>query len=251
MDTKLIREYGADILSYRFRTARQRKRARYEDFDKQLIQLNRERHKLLRQIWNLGWEPLVPPVQKGWKRCFVLRPDVARSRHADFFETILKKINTHDWSHRKDFKVKKRRKGRKYYIVKTQFLRKLYKWEMKKIDFSAKELQYFHEVWESDWRRQQVKRYVFTEPWRFVLQVRPNIIDKVKKRDPVLEARKNEISRWFDRNGYCYRLDKLRGGRYTWWKDEDGLYADKNILRNKTFQQILSEAKAEYFDYRL
>ncbi len=251
MDTKLIREYGADILSYRFRTARQKKRAQYEDFDKQLIQLNKERDKLSRQIRNLGWEPLVPPVQKGWKRCFVLRQDVARSRNADFFETILKKINTQDWSHREDFKVRKRKKGRKYYIVKTQFLRKLYEGDLKKLDFSAKELEYFHEVWESDWRRQPVKRYVFTEPWRFVLQVRPNIIDKVKKRDAVLEARKSEINTWFDRNGYCYRLDKLRGGGYTWWKKKEQPYAGQHMLRNKTLPQILSDAKTEYFDYRL
>ncbi len=39
MDTKLIQQYGEDILCYRLRTARQKKRMRYEDFDKQLIQL--------------------------------------------------------------------------------------------------------------------------------------------------------------------------------------------------------------------
>ena len=38
MDTKFIQQYGEDILCYRLRTARQKKRMQYEDFDKQLIQ---------------------------------------------------------------------------------------------------------------------------------------------------------------------------------------------------------------------
>ena len=78
MDKKLIEQYGTEILSYRLRTARQKKRMQYEDFDKQLIQLHEEESALRSQKRNLGWEPLIPPVQKGWKRFFVLRDDVAR-----------------------------------------------------------------------------------------------------------------------------------------------------------------------------
>src|SRR5688572_3974164 len=88
MDRKLIQQYGTEILSYRLRTVRQRKRMQYEDFDKQLIKLYKEDKALGIKANNLGWEPLTPPVQKGWKRFFVLRDDVARSKHAEFFENI-------------------------------------------------------------------------------------------------------------------------------------------------------------------
>src|SRR4051812_19284598 len=110
MDTKLIQQYGEDIRCYRLRTARQRKRMQYEDFDKQLIQLDKEEDRLYRQKMNLGWEALHPPVQKGWVRSFILREDIARSRYAFFFEAMLKKINTYEYSWRKDFKRKKKRR---------------------------------------------------------------------------------------------------------------------------------------------
>jgi len=122
MDTKLIQQYGEGILCYRLRTARQKKRLQYEDFYKQLIQLYKEEKALYQQQKNLGWEPLKPPVQKGWKRFFVLRDDVAKSKHAEFFQNILNKINTYDWSYRKNFKIRKRKMGRKIYVVKTQKL---------------------------------------------------------------------------------------------------------------------------------
>ena len=90
MDNKLIEQYGTEILSYRLRTARQKKRLQYEDFDKQLIQLHKERIQLREQQRNLGWQPLIPAVQRGFKRTFVLRDDVARSRNASFYTAILK-----------------------------------------------------------------------------------------------------------------------------------------------------------------
>ena len=78
MDTKLVREFGTEILSYRLRTVRQKKRMQYEDFDKQLIKIGKEENALWRQRRNLGWEPLLPPIQSGWKRFFVLRSAIRR-----------------------------------------------------------------------------------------------------------------------------------------------------------------------------
>jgi hypothetical protein len=105
MDTKLIQQYGEDILCYRLRTARQKKRMQYEDFDNQLIQLHKKENALNLQKRNLGWQALNPPVKKGWIRHFVVRDDVARSRHGDFFEALLKKINTYDYDWKKDCKT--------------------------------------------------------------------------------------------------------------------------------------------------
>ena len=240
MDTKLIQQYGTEILSYRLRTARQKKRMQYEDFDKQLLKIGRRQSKLYAQKRDLGWEPLVPPVQKGWKRFFVLRDDVAISRHSEFFENILKKINTYDWSHRKDFMVKYRRYGTKKYRVKKQSLLRPYEWRFKRMNFTDDEKRFFYEVWETD-GRQSAKRYVFSEPWRFVLRVRPNIIDKVKKRDVLIEKELQEIWNYLDGNCYRRRLNKLLYGSEPggWWKGEDE--RQKNVLKNKPLQRILNE----------
>jgi hypothetical protein len=103
MDTKLIKQFGTEILCYRLRTVRQKKRMQYEDFDKQLIALEKETKPIIYKRYKPEYEPLLPPVQKGWKRFFVLRDDVARSNDAQFFENILKKINTKTIYWKKDF----------------------------------------------------------------------------------------------------------------------------------------------------
>ena len=84
MDTKIIKQYGEDMLCYDLRNARQKKRKRYADFDKQLIQLHKKEKALYVQKRNLGWQPLHPPVQKGWVRYFVVRDDVAKSKYGEF-----------------------------------------------------------------------------------------------------------------------------------------------------------------------
>jgi hypothetical protein len=246
MDTKLVREFGTEILSYRLRTVRQKKRMQYEDFDKQLLKIDRRQTELYRQRRNLGWEPLIPPVQVGWKRFFVLREDVATGRHKEFFENILKKINTYDWSHRKDFMVKYRRYGTKKYRVKKQSLLRPAEWKFNRMDFTEDEKRFFYEVWETDCRKEPVKRYVFTEPWRFVLRVRPNIIDQVKKRDALIEQEIQKIWNYLRRNRYCRRLDKLTYGGERWsWRDYGEDPREKNHLKNKPLPKILDELADE------
>jgi len=245
MDKKLIQQFGTDILCYRIRAARQKVRMQYEDFDKQLIRLNKEYIELRHRRNNLGWEPLIPPVQKGWKRFFVLRKDVAVSRHAEFFEGILKKINTYDWSYRKNFLVKRRKGGRKFYVTKPQKLRQFYEWEFKRQNFDDKERQYFDMVYVYHRSHlQPTVKYVFREPWLFVLQVRPNIIDKVKIRDHELEARIQKIEDYIERNSYGGRRDKLvYGGTCRCCNDWDEREDERNPLKNKPLTRILDELR--------
>ena len=246
MDTKPVREFGTEILSYRLRTVRQKKRMQYEDFDKRLLKIDRRQTELYRQRRNLGWEPLMPPVQNGWKRFFVLREDVATGKHKEFFENILSKINTCDWSHRKDFMVKYRRFGTKKYRVKKQSLLRPCEWQFKRMDFTEDEKRFFYEVWETDCRKEPVKRYVFSEPWRFVLRVRPNMIDKVKKRDALIEAEIHEIWNYLWRNRYLRRLEKLTyGAERRNWRDHYEDPREKNFLKNKPIPKILDELADE------
>lgn len=243
MDTKLVREFGTEILSYRLRTVRQKKRMQYEDFDKQLIKLDNEDWALELQRRNLGWEVLTPPVQKGWKRFFVLRDDVARSKQAPFFENILKKINTYDWHYRKDFKVKKRKFGKKKYVVKEQRLLQPRPWQFAKLCFTEAEKQLFREEHRYCRNGDLDRYYVFNEPWRFVLRVRPNMIDKIKRIDGEIESRSKEIDNFFDRNYNRNRLNKIqRGGNYKYWKSYEELeFRNKHPFRNKSFQRVLNE----------
>jgi hypothetical protein len=247
MDTRLIQEYGEDILCYRLRTARQRKRMLYEDFDKKLIQLYKEEKKLYQQKRNLGWQELNPPVQKGWVRYFVLRDDVGRNRHADFFESILKKINTYEYSWRKDFKKKKRKRGRKIYVVKPQSLLRLYEYQFNKMQFNTAEKQFFREVWELDWRKKPVKRYEFVEPWRYVLKIKPYLIDKVRIKDSILEARIQGIQNYLERNDLRGKQVRLLKGSWKRWRcnKEFEKYNEVNQFRNKSLLEVLDLIKQE------
>jgi hypothetical protein len=244
MGTKIINGYGEDILCYRLRTARQKKRMQYKDFDKQLIQLHKEEKALYVQKRNLGWEPLHPPVQKGWIRHFAVREDVARGKHAAFFENILKKINTYEYSWKKDFKKKKRKRGRKIYVVKPQYLLKPYAYQFSKMEFNDNEKQFFRELWELDCRKQPVKRYEFIEPWRFVLKVRPNMIDKVRIKDVELESRIQQIDDYFERNNYRGKLLNLLHGHNRWnWRRRVVNEREKYEYRHKSLSQILDSVK--------
>jgi len=241
MDTKISQQYGDEINSCRLRTARQKERMRYVDFDKALIQLYREERELWNQKNNLGWEPLTPPVQKGWKRFYVVRDDVARNKHALFFENILQKINTYDWSSKKDFLVKKRKRGRKIYVVKHQNLAMPNTWHFNRMNFNDDEKQFFHvEQYNGKWKKEPCFRYVFSEPWRFVLRVKPNIIDKIRKKDSLIESRLQEIDAYMVRNDYRKRLWKILGkNSRNGWKKYEVKDKEKDIFRNKSQAQIL------------
>lgn len=247
MDATLIQQYGPDILCYRLRTKRNKRRAQHSDFQKQLLALSKEKRALRKQKRNLGWEPLVPPVQKGWKRFFVLRDDVARSKAATFYEGILVKINTVDYSHRKDFKQKKRAFGKKKYVVSEQHLRKPCAHDFEKLAFTEAEKAQFHPEWSCEKGSGKfIKRYVFNEPWRFVLRIRPNVIDKVRRQDPELDRRLHEIDAYLERNGYDKVQDRLLDISFRWWKYENlPRYNEVDYRRGKPLTEIVNESKEE------
>jgi hypothetical protein len=244
MNTKIIRQYGTEILQYRLRTARQKKRMQYEDLDKKLLSLYKEEHALYKQKRNIEWVPLKPPVQRGWVRYFVLRDDVARSRQASFFENILEKINTISFSHRKDFKVKKRLRGRKIHIVKAQYLKKLESYEFQKLNFTDAEKRFFYEVWELNSCKQLVKRFVFADPWRFVLRIRPDMISKVLVIDIECEQRLKEIDNYLERTQLRKRqLKVLYGYDKRKWRDYTIREKEKNRLLNMPLSRILDKVE--------
>src|SRR5687767_12086071 len=127
----------------RFRSSREKKRAAKLHFEKHLLKLARERKMLRDQQRKLGYEPLVPPVQKGFKRFFVLRDDVARSPRGAFFQEILDKINTVQYSDTREFSKRKRFNGRKKKVAREQKLKTLWEFEWQKLQFSPNQAFYF------------------------------------------------------------------------------------------------------------
>lgn len=72
--------------------------------------------------------------------CFVLR---WQGKEAKFFQGILDRINTTEYSSRRDFKKKRRRFGGKVYEVRSQELERLWTGSFKAKKFTEQEASYF------------------------------------------------------------------------------------------------------------
>lgn len=209
-------------LCCRLKTKRRRKRLQKAGVDKRLIHLYHELKRIGKEKRNLEYIELNPPIQRGWVRQFELREDVAGSKYAAFFQEILDKINTCVYSNRKDFKKKKRRFGKKIYVPTEQKLRELDSWALRKITLSEKEKEYFR----TETRYIKNSNYiehvlVFTEPWRFVLKVRPNMLRYVQVLNPELIQQEAAIDRKLSDTGQKGRMWKLMHGSYQYhynWK---------------------------------
>jgi hypothetical protein len=234
------------LLQFRLQSSRRKKRMQHEDLEKKLIELNSERSKLYRQQRNLGWMELEHPVMRGWKRYFVLRDDVARSRHASFFQGILDRINTVQLSDKKNFTAKKRKWGKKIRAEREQKLLQPDPGHFKRLKFTEREAQLFYEA---TWRYQGKtwSQYVFVEPWRFVLRVRPNLITKTRVRDEAIEKRIKEINQFLKQRDYDKKLLHLLHGHDPYRWKEDYRLKEKYTFRKKPLQRLPDEVVAEYF----
>ena len=224
------------------KTARQEKRLQKKDFDKQLLKLNRLQNALYLQKQKLPLVPLETPYQRGWKRTFILREDVNRSSSANFYTNLLHKINTVDYSAVRDFTRKKRRKRKKVYEVKLQKLREFYdrEWFHPKCKLSEEEKVLFYP------KTYRVKganciqvKWVFTEPWRFVLQVRPNMITRAKMLDIVLEQQIQQLDNDIERHHLRPGINKLVYGKSYYSIRNCEQLRQTNPLKSKPLQDIL------------
>jgi hypothetical protein len=234
-----------DFMYYRLRTSRARKRMVKEDFEKKLLRLHKEERDLWKQIRNLGWTELKPPIQQGFERFFILRDDVRRSRQGQFFEKILEKINKRQWSSRKDFKKKRKKFGKKIYVVREQNLEDVSERDFRSNKFSDAERTWFYEtLTHVKQSKTPVKVFRFTEPWRFVLRIQPNMITKIRIKDFELEQRAKDIGRFFDFDKRSYTLLKLLNGHtYSWKSRPRGKYKDP--FHNRQLPDILNEYHPE------
>lgn len=227
---------------FRLKSKRRRKRLRKKNEEKHLLFLHREENRLRRQINNLGYEPLVPPVQKGYKRIFVLREDVRMGAQAPFFEGLLRKINTVQYSDTKAFTKKKRRRGRKIRVPREQPLRVIHESEWRQQKLTGAEAVLFVPVPVWDRAGQPRTVYQFREPWRFVLRVVPNLITEVRIKDNILERQVKDIDRYLSFSDRRHRQGRLLGRSHhdRWAAGERPRY--KNPLQNRPLREILDEA---------
>lgn len=246
MENYTVDEYA---LCTRFKSKRRKERLVKEDFEKHLIQLRKLEKELWKKRKDLPLIPLENPYQKGWQRCFVLREDVGRSSEAEFYRTLLEKINTWQFSSEKSFKRKKKRKRRNVYVEKIQTVKEFSEWEWKspKLELTEKEKVHFYkrERWCSNFKRYKI-HYVFNEPWRYVLRVSPYMITHTKMVDSDLESEIQLLENYIVNLDLRNKINRLIHGsslKWSYYEKENRKETSpiKNISLNTLYQQYLDE----------
>jgi hypothetical protein len=245
MDRKLIKQFGSEILCYQIKTARQKKRDIKTGQEKMLLRLHKEQTYIRQHQRNLGYVELNPPVIKGWKRYFVLREDVARSKDAVFYQNILYKINKVEYCNRKDFKKKPRySRKRKNWELIEQTVKQPEHSDFVKLNFTEKEKTLFDEKYvKHPWRKELVKVYVFKEQWRFVFRIRQNIITKVKAVDAEMAKREKEIRDYLEKTNKDNKLSRLLGNSVSKWRRWNAGPKAKYLFKTKTLTETIDDSK--------
>ncbi|WP_428229235.1 hypothetical protein [Flavobacterium sp.] len=189
--------------------------------------------------------PLAVPYQKGWQRNFVLREDIARSNESSFYKVLLEKINTVQFSSEKSFKKKKKRKRKHVYVEKLQAVKEFSEseWRSPKLTLTEKEKTHFYkrECWCPNCKRYKI-HYVFNEPWRYVMRVRPNMITHTKMVDAVLESEIQILDNYITNLNLRYKINKLVDGfsyRNRYYQNENP--RERNPIKNKNLHMLYQQ----------
>jgi hypothetical protein len=225
------------LLPYRLKSARRKRRLQKEDRDKQILKLDKERNQLSNDPDYEKTILLDEPYQRGWKRLFVLKPDIQKGEKAQFYQQILDQINKVQYHYDASFKKTKRKQNRHRYNYELPELQAIsrYDWRMNKAKLTEAQRECFNRVdyWDNYYYSWTYK-YQFAFPELFKIAVQPHIITTIKIGDVLIEQRLAFIDDYMDHNGMRDRLAKLKGGWYKYWKaDYDEKIKFANPLKNK------------------
>ena len=227
----------------RLRNLRSRKRIAREDHEKYLRECIKRQKVLFKQRRELPLVPLEKPYQKGYVRFFVLREDVRQGKQAEFFATLLEKINTYQYADTRKFQKKKKRRGKRVYIARKQELYTFSQWEweraLEKGKFTQKERAYFAKI--ECFNRQKDRfeiHYEFTEAWRFELRVKPNMITHYRPVDIAIERELAELDKIIDDyKNWGIIHSKIYGRSYSWRRYEKR-YMPKEKYKRTPLKEI-------------
>ena len=209
------------LLSYRLKSARRKRRLVKEDRDKQLIRMQKEDDRLSDIRSALPYIPLDEPYQRGWKRLWVLRPEATQNDKADMYREILNKLTEVQYHYDESFKQPKRKGAwHRYYFDKLPKLYAIsdYYWNTNWHKLTEdqrecfKQTKYWHEE-DRCWKTW----YEFALPELIMIAVVPRIIDKVKLQDEALEQQLAFINNKLYGMPNWARLTKITGGKYKNW----------------------------------
>ena len=227
----------------RLRSLRSHKRIVREDHEKYLRECCDRHAELEKRRRNLPLVPLEKPYQKGYVRFFVLREDVRQGKQADFFATLLEKINTYQYADNRKFQKKKKRRRKPVYVARKQELYAFNQWEWQRAlergKFTEKECAYFARIECFNRQKDRFENYYeFTEAWRFELRVKPNMITHYRPVDIAIERELAELDKIIDNHKNWGTITHKIYGRRNSWNQYQKRYTPKEKYKRTPLKEI-------------
>jgi hypothetical protein len=190
----------------------------HDSSDRQVLAAVREYNALVRKRYIVT--KLDRPIQRGWRRSYVLSESGATRPDRLVLEAILIVIGSAIVSWRRDF-CRRRGRRRKLFEIE-QPLKSIPIYEWKRKNYPDDWLSYFSVELVQDWNQQWCPHWVFEQPSLYELRVERNWLWYFREVDPAVETRLSELDRWLEcRQGwrrYCW----LKGRRqHGWWTDRN------------------------------
>lgn len=190
--------------------------------DKKLIRLSRRLRELNLIERKAPLIQLDKPIQKGFRKDFVLREDITRRRDSHEITRILSAINQTVYCQKEDFKVKKWHSKQMEDIPHKLRHIPANQWDRLQWPPHYKKWFTFREgVIENKWGTLIIKGYWFNYPYMFVEKVSPHIVTHIKQHFPDIEREEAEIKRFFELHNGWARLDHLNGNSPYWKRWEN------------------------------
>ena len=229
----------------RLRSLRSHKRIVREDHEKYLRECCDRHAELEKRRRNLPLVPLEKPYQKGYVRFFVLREDVRQGKQADFFATLLEKINTYQYADNRKFQKKKKRRRKPVYVARKQELYAFNQWEWQRAlergKFTEKECAYFARIECFNRQKDRFETYYeFTEAWRFELRVKPNMMTHYRPVDIAIERELAKLDKIInDYNNWNIIANIIYGHSYRYsWLYYEKRYNSKEKYKRTPLKEI-------------
>lgn len=213
--------------------------------DSELLSTVRHLDKLYEKKFSLRNLDSPAPIRDGWKKHFVLRKDIQRSRSkfGRHMRGVLKYIDNSVVSRNKEDLIYDRpRKSANWRIrYKGKLEPKILdKKEFERLPEHYKE--YFVPYYRyTKYMNRPIVRYYFTHTWVLEYKIEPNYTYRYSIHDGELESEIDKINNRLYRDNLWPRWHKLKGYE-CYWKDEEYTARRKRIQ-----ERIYDEEVAEYF----
>lgn len=219
----------------------------YLDRDKELLAKQKKLNELHRLKMSSPLVPLAKPVQRGWRKKFVLRDAESRRKDAPELRRILGEIQHYIYSDNKEFRVKK------YYNKQTEEINHTLhhipekSWDKLKWPayFKTKWFYFYSGIHVSKYGNAfPIKGYFFKYPYMFESVVEPFFATHARVINAAVDSEMKEIENFFERTNGWTRIAKIRGGMYKGHRGDRHTRLDE--LASLTWEEAQKELKDPY-----